>query len=110
MRATVGRIWDVAVDLRRESPTYSRWTAVELTARNGLLLYIPPGFAHGFAALTDAHLSYKCSAEYDPARDAGIRWDDPQIAISWPIETPTVSAKDRALPFFADLNARRLKD
>jgi dTDP-4-dehydrorhamnose 3,5-epimerase len=94
-----GSIWDVAVDLRRQSPTFLKWVSAELNDRNRAMLYIPPGFAHGFLALTDdVHLLYKCTHEYDPQADAGVRWDDPEIGISWPIKHPILSEKDRVLP------------
>jgi len=95
-----GCVWDLAVDIRRESPTLLKWVAQELNDQNHNMLYIPPGFAHGFISLTeDVHLLYKCTNEYDPQSDAGIRWNDPDIAISWPIDNPIVSAKDAVLPF-----------
>ena len=95
-----GSVWDVAVDIRSQSPTFLKWAAAELSDENHNMLYIPPGFAHGFISLTDdVHLLYKCTNEYDPQSDAGIRWNDPDIAISWPIDNPIVSAKDAALPF-----------
>ena len=98
-----GCVWDVAVDLRRTSPTFKQWVAAELSDANHAMLYIPPGFAHGFVALTDdVHLLYKCTEEYDPHSDAGIRWDDPDIAISWPVTDPILSPKDRALPLLSD--------
>lgn len=94
-----GSIWDVAVDIRRQSSTYLKWVAAELSDQNHHMLYIPPGFAHGFVALSDdVHLSYKCTNEYDPHSDAGIRWNDPDISIAWPIINPIVSRKDRDLP------------
>jgi len=94
-----GGVWDVAVDIRKESPTFLKWVAMELNDRNHAMLYIPPGFAHGFLSLTeDVHLLYKCTNEYDTQADAGIRWDDPDIAIPWRISYPIVSAKDAALP------------
>lgn len=94
-----GGIWDVAVDIRRGSPTFLQWAAAELNDHNHFMLYIPPGFAHGFIALTpEVHLLYKCTKEYDPQADAGIRWDDPDIAIPWPVGNPIVSAKDTTLP------------
>jgi dTDP-4-dehydrorhamnose 3,5-epimerase len=74
--------------------------AAELNDCNHRMLYIPPGFAHGFISLTeDVHLLYKCTNEYDPEADTGIRWNDPDIAVSWPVGYPIVSAKDAALPF-----------
>ena len=95
-----GGIWDVAVDIRRQSPTFLKWISVELNDQNHAMLYIPPGFAHGFVSLTeDVHLLYKCTNEYDPQADAGIRWDDPDIAIPWPVRHPILSEKDRNLPF-----------
>ena len=97
-----GCVWDVAVDLRRTSPTFKQWVAAELSDANHAMLYIPPGFAHGFVALTDdVHLLYKCTAEYNPQSDAGIRWNDPDIAIAWPVADPVLSPKDRALPLLS---------
>lgn len=95
-----GGVWDVAVDIRRASPTFLKWVTSELNDQNHAMLYIPPGFAHGFLSLTgDVHLQYKCTNEYDPQYDTGIRWNDPDIAISWPIDNPIVSEKDTLLPF-----------
>jgi dTDP-4-dehydrorhamnose 3,5-epimerase len=95
-----GCVWDIAVDIRRESPTFLKWVAMELNDQNHVMLYIPPGFAHGFISLTeDVHLLYKCTNEYDPKADAGIRWNDPDIAIPWPVVNPIVSPKDAVLPF-----------
>jgi dTDP-4-dehydrorhamnose 3,5-epimerase len=101
---TAGAVWDVAVDLRRGSSTVRRWIGVELSSDNRRMLFIPPGFAHGFAALTgDVHLLYKCTDEYDALLDAGVRWNDPDIGISWPVRDPIISVKDRALPFLREL-------
>jgi len=98
VRVVQGAVWDVAVDLRRQSPTFAKWEGYELTGENRHMLYIPPGFAHGFLALSDdVHMLYKCTDEYDPASDAGVRWDDPEIGIPWPVADPIVSEKDRAL-------------
>jgi len=95
-----GRIWDVVVDIRRNSPTYLKWISVELNDENRSMLYIPTGFAHGFLALSeDVHLLYKCTNEYDSKLDAGIRWDDPDIGIIWPVRNPILSKKDANLPF-----------
>jgi dTDP-4-dehydrorhamnose 3,5-epimerase len=95
-----GRVLDVAVDIRQSSSTFLKWAAVELDDQMRRMLYIPPGFAHGFLAMTDeVLLHYKCTNEYDPAADAGIRWNDPDIAIDWPVSEPILSAKDAALPF-----------
>jgi dTDP-4-dehydrorhamnose 3,5-epimerase len=94
-----GSVWDVAVDIRRASPTFLKWVAAELNDQNHVMLYIPPGFAHGFISLTeDVHLLYKCTNEYNPQADAGIRWNDPDIAIPWPVANPIVSEKDAVLP------------
>ena len=94
-----GTVWDVAVDIRRQSPTFLQWVAAELNDKNHAMLYIPPGFAHGFVSLTeDVLLLYKCTNEYDPQSDAGICWNDPDIAIPWPVQKPILSEKDRQLP------------
>jgi dTDP-4-dehydrorhamnose 3,5-epimerase len=98
-----GNILDVAVDIRKNSVYYLQWVAEELSDKNHVLLYIPPGFAHGFIALSEeVHLLYKCTHEYDAQADAGIRWDDPDIAINWPVKHPMVSEKDRQLPFIKE--------
>ena len=95
-----GRIWDVVVDIRRNSSTYLKWISIELNDENRSMLYIPPGFAHGFLALSeDVHLLYKCTNEYDSKLDAGIRWDDPDIGIRWPVKNPVLSEKDANLPY-----------
>lgn len=88
VRCTRGRIWDVAVDLRKNSTTYRQWFGVELSAENKKMLYIPEGFAHGFYALEDCDVVYKCSSTFDATLDAGIAWNDPEIAINWPIADP----------------------
>ncbi len=94
-----GRIWDVAVDIRKGSPTYGRWVAAELSEEEHTMLWVPPGFAHGFCVLSDgADVLYKCTEEYAPELDRGIRWDDPDLAIPWPVTQPILSAKDARLP------------
>jgi dTDP-4-dehydrorhamnose 3,5-epimerase len=104
VRVIRGAVWDVAVDIRKDSPTYRRWLGAELSDENRRMLFIPPGFAHGFAALTDdVHLIYKCTEEYDAALDGGIRWDDPDIGVAWPVKDPVVSDKDRVLPYLREL-------
>lgn len=104
-----GEVLDVAVDIRRGSPTFGRSTAVLLTEENRRHMWIPEGFAHGFAALSDeAVLTYLCTATYDPAADAAIRWDDPQLAIDWPVSEPTLSAKDAAAPLLSTIDPERL--
>jgi len=98
-----GRIWDVAVDIRRGSPTYMAWVGRELTRNNGCMLYVPPGFAHGYCVLSaKATLLYKVTAGYAPDLERGIRWDDPQIGVEWPIDQPLLSGRDTALPLLAD--------
>lgn len=94
-----GRVFDVAVDIRRSSPTFGAWYGCELSDANHRQLYIPEGFAHGFCVLEGpADFVYKCSALYDAQDDRGIRWDDPRIGIRWPLSEPRVSEKDGALP------------
>ncbi|HXG51073.1 MAG TPA: dTDP-4-dehydrorhamnose 3,5-epimerase [candidate division Zixibacteria bacterium] len=98
-----GEIFDVAVDLRRGSPEYGRCQSVVLSDRNRRMLYVPAGFAHGFCVLSEvADVVYKASAEYDPALDGGILWNDPEIGIRWPIERPLLSEKDARLPRLRD--------
>ena len=102
-----GRIWDVAVDIRPDSPTYGKSAGVELTDESGLLLWMPPGFAHGFCVLGDepADVVYKSTEAYNPNSEGGIRWNDPTLAIRWPIENPIVSERDQKLISFADYKA-----
>jgi dTDP-4-dehydrorhamnose 3,5-epimerase len=103
VRCVRGRIWDVAVDLRAGSPTYGRWAAAELSADNGLQLFVPVGYAHGYVTLEpDAEVEYKVSAPYAPECEAGLRWDDPDLALPWPLPPggPILSDKDRVLPLF----------
>ena len=105
VRVVSGRVLDVAVDIRKSSPTFGRYVAVELSAENGLQLYIPEGFAHGYAVLSDeAVFQYKCSDYYHPEAEAGIAFDDPQLAIAWPIPQAEMilSEKDRRHPGFVD--------
>lgn len=104
VRVTAGAVFDVAVDVRRGSPTFGRWFGVELSAANRRMLFIPKGFAHGFLSLSDGtEFLYKCSAVYDPASERGIAWDDPALGIAWPLTTaPTLSDRDRRWPRLAD--------
>ena len=105
VRCIRGSILDVAVDIRRGSPTYGEWRAATLTAANGHQLYVPVGYAHGFLTLEpDCEVAYKVSDVYAPACDGGIRWDDPDIGIDWPTDgaAPVLSAKDAGLPALAD--------
>ncbi len=104
VRVTRGKLWDVAVDIRNGSPTFGKWQGIELSEANRRMFYIPPGFAHGFVALEDGtELQYKCTAEYNAQADGGIRWDDSEIAIEWPLKDVLVSAKDAELPYLKDL-------
>jgi len=106
-----GAVFDVAVDLRPGSETFGRWTAHELTAENHRQLWIPEGLAHGFLVLSDEALfAYKCTAKYAPECERAIRWDDPELAIDWPIEEPVLSAKDAAAPSLAAFLAARGRD
>ena len=104
VRCTRGAIWDVAVDLRRDSPAYRRWEAHELSDSNHRQLHVPAGFGHGFCVLSDeADVAYKLSSYYDPAAEAGIAWDDPDIGIDWPLSDPVVSERDRLAPRLAEV-------
>jgi len=97
VRCTRGAIFDVAVDLRAGSPTFGRWFGVELTEENHTQLFVPVGFAHGFAVLSEvADLQYKCTNYYTPQAEGAIRWDDAQIGIEWPIRDPILSRRDAA--------------
>lgn len=105
VRCLRGRIWDVAVDIRRASPTFGQWQAVELSAENGKQLLIPAGYAHGFLTLEpDCEIAYKVDAHYSAASDGGFAWDDPEVGIDWPLPgQPVLSDKDLALPLLAQL-------
>ena len=101
VRCTRGAVFDVAVDVRSDSPTFKRWYAVELTADNRRQLYLPSGVAHGFLTLTDAsELFYQMSEEYHPELSRGARWNDPMFAISWPMSPTVVSERDQSYPDF----------
>ena len=104
VRCARGAIVDVAVDLRRGSPTYGNWEAWQLDDERGLQMYIPVGFAHGFVVLSDvADVVYRCSDYYDPAGDSGIRFDDPDIGVEWPGAPHSVSVRDASAPLLADI-------
>ena len=104
VRVVHGRIWDVVVDIRRNSPTFGKWVGTDLSAANQAMLWIPPGFAHGFVALEDNSIFlYKCTAPYVQTAEQGIRWNDPELAITWPEKAPFISRKDAALPTFRDI-------
>jgi dTDP-4-dehydrorhamnose 3,5-epimerase len=104
VRCMRGRIWDVAVDLRRDSPTYGSWEGHELDDERHRQLFVPVGFAHGFCVLSEiADVHYKLSSYYDPATEAGIAWDDPTVGIDWPIANPQLSERDLGAPRLAEV-------
>ena len=104
-----GEVYDVAVDIRAGSPTFGRWAAAVLSADNKRHFWIPEGFAHGFAVLSEnATFCYQCTALYDHAADAGVRWNDGDIAVDWPISAPQLSDKDRNAPFLRDMPRDKL--
>jgi dTDP-4-dehydrorhamnose 3,5-epimerase len=103
VRVVRGAVWDVAVDIRVGSPTFGQWLGIELSADNFCQLYIPEGFAHGFCVLSDeAEVLYKTSLFYSPAHERGIAWNDPDLGIAWPVETPLLSNRDAHAPSLAD--------
>jgi dTDP-4-dehydrorhamnose 3,5-epimerase len=104
VRCVRGRIWDVAVDLRSDSPTYGRWEGHELDDSTHRQLYVPVGFAHGFCVHSDvADVAYKLSSLYDGSTESGIAWDDPDIAIDWPISEPRLSDRDQSAPRLSEV-------
>ena len=104
IRVIEGDVFDVAVDVRRGSPTFGRWVGVTLSAENFKQCYVPPGFAHGFCVLSpSAQVEYKCTDLYDPPGEIGIAWNDPALGIAWPVERPILSARDSQHPRMADL-------
>ena len=103
VQVLVGAVYDVAVDIRRGSPTFGRWVGVELSADNRRQLWVPEGFAHGFCVLSEsADFHYKCTDFYAPAAEHGIAWNDPDLGIPWPVSSPHLSAKDSAAPRLRD--------
>ena len=104
VRVTLGEIFDVAVDIRRDSPTFGKWVAVRISAANRRLVYVPPWCAHGFCVVTsEAEVLYQTTEEYAPDCEDGVRWDDPGIAIQWPVSTPFLSERDRRWPTLASV-------
>lgn len=104
VRCTKGKIWDVAVDMRKSSKTFGRWEAFELSEENNRMVYIPPGFAHGFLVLEGpADVHYRCTKVYDPKTESGFRFDDSEIAIKWPTSNPIVSDRDKAALSFKEV-------
>jgi len=107
IRVIEGEIFDVAVDVRRGSPTFGRWVGVSLSAENFKQCYVPQGFAHGFCVLSEiAQVEYKCTDVYDPASEIGIMWNDPAVGIAWPVDQPILSPRDGRHPALADLTDR----
>jgi dTDP-4-dehydrorhamnose 3,5-epimerase len=100
---TLGKVYDVAVDVRRDSPGFGKWVGMVLSEQEKNAVYIPPHFAHGFCVLSDeAEIFYKCTDFYDPQAERCIRWDDPDLGIDWPVEDPILSSKDRTSPLLKD--------
>lgn len=107
VRVVQGDIWDVAVDVRPGLPTFGRWTATRLTAENFRQLFVPPGCAHGFCVLSEtAQVEYKCTQLYDPTDEVGIAYDDPDLAIEWPVKAPILSDRDRRHGRLVELSSR----
>jgi dTDP-4-dehydrorhamnose 3,5-epimerase len=107
VRCMRGGIWDVAVDLRRDSPTYGQWEGHELDDDTHHQFLVPVGFAHGFCVLSDvADVAYKLSSLYDPATEAGIAWDDPEVGVEWPISDPVLSERDKTAPRLTEIADR----
>jgi dTDP-4-dehydrorhamnose 3,5-epimerase len=104
-----GEVYDVAVDIRRGSPNFGQWIGVMLTSANHRHFWIPEGFAHGFCVLSDfATFTYQCTSLYDPAADAGVRWNDTDLGIDWPLSTPLLSDKDSKTPLLKNVEPDRL--
>jgi dTDP-4-dehydrorhamnose 3,5-epimerase len=109
MQVLQGEVFDVAVDIRRSSPTFGRWYGIRLSAENRRQFYVPAGFAHGFAVLSRTALfHYKCNAYYSPKDEMAIRWDDPDVGIPWPVADPRLSEKDAKGARLRDVPAERL--
>lgn len=105
VRVVKGSVWDIAVDLRKNSPTFKKWVGVELSDKNNHIFYIPEGFGHGFIALEDdTHFLYKCTNVYNKESEGGIRWDDPELDIKWPkMQDYIVSYRDSLLPYMSSI-------
>ena len=109
VQAITGEIFDVAVDIRRDSPSFGQWSGVYLSEGNKRQLLIPAGFAHGFCVVSEtAHVCYKCSDYYHPEDEGGILWSDPAIGIEWPVKEPILSEKDKKFPVLAELQGDML--
>ena len=108
LRCLKGKVFDVAVDLRKDSPYYGQWVGEELCEDNKCQLFIPAGFAHGYYVLSEtAEITYKCSEIYHPQDEQGLRWDDPDIGINWPGDNPILSEKDKVLPMLANSDFKK---
>ena len=106
VRVTRGSVFDVAVDLRKASPTFGQWAGVELSEENKRQLWIPPGLAHGFVVTSEyAHFHYKCTEYYCPQDEGAIRWNDPDLGVVWPVECPVLSQKDAVAPSWREFQA-----
>lgn len=104
-----GEVFDVAVDIRVDSPTFGQWSGVHLSGENHRQLWVPPGFAHGFCVLSDtAYFMYKCTDVYNPLAEGGILWNDPDIGIEWPLKEVTLSDKDKVYPRLRELKSEKL--
>ena len=104
-----GEVFDVAVDVRQDSPTFRRWVGHTLSGDDGRQMWIPPGFAHGFVVTSEKALfAYKCTEAYDPGGEVAIRWNDPEVAIDWPVDDPVLSPRDAAAPLLRDTDPSRL--
>jgi len=109
VQAITGEIFDVAVDIRRNSPTFGKWSGIYLSEKNKRQLFIPAGFAHGFCVVSEtAHVCYKCSDYYNPGDEGGILWSDPSIGINWPVKEPILSEKDNVFPQLSEIPAEKL--
>ena len=109
MRCLAGAIWDVAVDIRTESPTRGQWVGYDITAENFRQIYVPPGFLHAFVVTSEsAEVEYKCTDVYDPGYELGVLWNDPDIGIEWPVDAPLLSGKDAEAPKLADVDPAHL--
>jgi dTDP-4-dehydrorhamnose 3,5-epimerase len=103
IRVVAGEVFDVAIDIRRSSVTFGTWVSATLSAVNRRMVYVPPGFAHGFCALSEvAEIQYKTTSEYAPDYERGIAWNDPEVRIAWPVAAPVVSSRDTHLPSLRD--------
>jgi len=105
VRCVAGEVFDVAVDIRKGSPTYAKWVSANLSADNHLMIWVPPGFAHGVLTMSGvAEIMYKVTSEYSPSNDRSVRWNDPEISVKWPITTPILSKKDAEAPLLIDVD------